>query len=245
MAHGHLDTATLVALAGQGTGFFAASGLALLGAVVAAAAAVEGATFTLDGAVSLLPLAGPCSFDLRGFRNNLKAALEVPAVAGHPDAPVLSALLAWREATDRKDAATGAAEWAKVDAGASAPAAAASAILQLVSDAQGMGFGEEGGAKDVAALAEQEAAVKAIAEAGRAAGAGAFSAFLLEGLGRTVVANTDYGDKPRGAILKAYVTFLQGAGALVSGEVKAWRPAEGPHRCAIHTDLAKHLAGVA
>ena len=239
--NGSMHVATLVRLCSIGTAFFAGSGLALLGTMLVEAAKVkeDGPPVTIPHDVSLMPLAGPCTFDTRGFTKNMAAALQCDAIASHPDAAHLQALLAWRQASDRKGAEDIAAAWSTHLSGASAPAAA-SALLQLVGDAGNAGMGGNAGAADVEQLHKVQGAVKTIADAGRAAGAEEFAAFLLEGTGRYCQLEDMYTADARPAVIGAFTAYFLEQGIVTKEEATKWKTAKtGAFLSADHATIVK------
>ena len=221
LSAGLMDSATLVRMTSQGTGFMAGSGFALLATIVSAAVAVEGSTFALDHSVSLWPLAGPSSFDVRGNTKAVAAAMAVPAVAAHPDAARLQAMAEWRAATDRKQVADVLAAWQALSADVRCAPAAAHGILQLVSDATAMCGGES----DVEELKKFEDAIKAMAADGKTASAEDFAGFLLEGTVRTVKYESGYKAEAHASTASAFVVYLKTVTGLGGSEVAVWKAA--------------------
>ena len=216
LAAGLMDSATLVALTSQGTGYMASSGFALLSSMVAAAVAVEGSSFKLDHSVSLWPLGGPCSFDVRGNSKAVAAAMAVPAVAAHPDAVRLAAMAEWRAATDRKSCDEVVAAWTALPADVKCAGAAAQGVLQLMSDATAMC----GGAADVDTLREQEAAVQCMAADGKGDD---FMGYLLEGAVRTVKCEAGYKSEMHKETASAFVGYLKTAAGITGSDVAVWK----------------------
>jgi len=233
-----MDTATLVRMTSQGTGFLAGCGFALLSSMVAAAVAVEDSKFELDHSVALWPVAGPSSFDVRGNTKAVAAAMAVPAVAAHPDAAGLQAMAEWRATTDRKQSADVVAAWQALPEGVRCAPAAALAILHLASDATAMC----GGASDVEELAKFEDAVKVIAADGKASSADDFSGYLLEGVVRVVKYEAGYKAETHGATASAFVMYLKTAAGLDGTDVAVWKAASKQvYVSAEHHSLAQLL----
>jgi hypothetical protein len=231
-----MDTATVVQMTSQGTGFMTGSGLALMASMVEAAMAVPDSKFVLNASVPLWPLLGPCYFDSRGNSRAVAAALAVPAFAAHPQVALVSKMAQWRADTDRKSATETVAAWNALSAAERCAPAAAHAILQLVSDATSMSAGKA----DVNTLKINEEAVKAIAADGSAADAELFSGFLLEGTVRTVKCEAAYAATAHGEIASAFVAYLVSIAVLSAANVKAWKAATtAPFVSVEHLELSK------